>query len=327
MSVVGELTTLLEARPTDTGASAAVSGWARWAPTADGDGSRELPPAEAIEFVGAVDEDAVLGALSITSDRHDLTGLNALAGTSALSGFRRRLTEQADRTAGSLLAHRLLDDLPILLRVAGQAQLVEHPALARRTPAPPPLPAGTQLPGADQCEGWRADGTWVARIIASGGALSMERGDATPSTSEVWPATAPLPAMATRRRRRVVLSRETAADRYPPPARTVATVYFRDSYADPDGVERGLHSYRVQVEIDDSGVVGAIDAEGLILPWPECWAAASNAKVLRGASVTDIDARSKQDLIGRGTCTHLTDTLRSLRHVAAFAGARLSASP
>jgi hypothetical protein len=175
------------------------------------------------------------------------------------------------------------------------------------------------VPGADQCEGWRSDGTLVARIIDSGGALTMGLGEPTSPTSEIWPDSEPLPAMATRRRRRVVLRRESSSDGLAP---TVASVYFRDSYADPDGIERGLHSYRVQVEIDERGVIGAIDAQGLILPWPECWAAASNATVLRGAPVADIEARSKTDLIGLGTCTHLTDTLRSLRQVAAFAGAR-----
>jgi hypothetical protein len=322
VSVIGELRTLLEARPSDSGASAEVSGWARWVPVADLGLCGELPPAESVEFEASVDDQAVLARMRLASDRHDLSALNALRGSSALSGFRRRLAEQTDRTPGALLTHRLLDDLPILLRVAGQARLVEHPALIRLTPNPPPLAAGTQVPGADQCEGWRSDGTLVARIIDSGGALTMGLGEPTSPTSEIWPESEPLPAMATRRRRRVVLRRESSASGEAAAAPTVATVYFRDSYADPDGVERGLHSYRVQVEIDDRGVIGAIDAQGLILPWPECWAAASNATVLRGASVTDIETRSKQDLVGRGTCTHLTDTLRSLRHVAAFAGAR-----
>jgi hypothetical protein len=126
--------------------------------------------------------------------------------------------------------------------------------------------------------------------------------------------------MATRRRRRVLLQQPAATER----AEDIvtATVYFRDSYADPDGVERGLHSYRVQAEIDRRGVIGEIEATGLILPWPECWAAATNAATLRGVPVAELEARSKTQLFGLGTCTHLTDTLRSLRQVAALAGAR-----
>jgi hypothetical protein len=234
---------------------------------------------------------------------------------SAASGFRRRLAEVSAAVPGSGLALRLLDDLPILLRVAGQAGIVEHPAIQPRAAPAAPLPADSRIPGTDQCEGWRSGGTLVKKIISSGGNLTMALAAPVPAESQMWPACGPLPAMATRRRRRVLLSNAETAG-----GPIGVQLYFRDSYADPAGIERGLHSYQVQAELAADGVIQQIDATGLILPWPECWSAAASAAGLRDVPVSQLPVRAKGQLLGRGTCTHLTDTLRRFEQVAALAG-------
>ena len=47
--------------------------------------------------------------------------------------------------------------------------------------------------------------------------------------------------------------------------------HFRDSYAEPDGVESAVHEYRVKGRLDTaSGTILDISAEARVLPWVEC---------------------------------------------------------
>jgi hypothetical protein len=238
-----------------------------------------------------------------------LDGLDVFAplvGHPTGSGFRRRLAELPKTDASLRLAHRLLDDLPILARVAFQTTILDHPALARPSVA-------MSLAGADQCEGWRSDGTMLAQIAAEDGILQMALTDPVEDRPDTW-AIAPttLPPMATRRRRRVdVDERDGGLDVH---------ARFRDSYADPDGVERGLHGYTVQARIVDD-VVTSIDASGVVLPWPECWRATDSAGRLVGQPLSEVDTLVKTGFTGRGTCTHLNDTLRALADVAELVAA------
>jgi hypothetical protein len=314
VTTLGELNTLLEVAP-GAGQSAQVRGWARWQAEPDPAAAKTIPPSEQVELRAAVDEQSVLARLQLASDRRELLAFNELVSGSAGSGFRRRLAEVSAETPGSVLTLQLLDDLPILLRVAGQAGILEHPAIQRRALHSAPLPDGSHIPGSDQCEGWRSDGTLVKKIISSGGNLTMSLAAPVPAESAMWPACETLPAMTTRRRRRVLL-RNPETPRGP----IGVQMYFRDSYADPDGIERGLHSYQVQAELAADGVIQKIDANGLILPWPECWSAAASAAGLRDVAVDEIPLRAKGQLLGRGTCTHLTDTLRGFEQVAVLAG-------
>jgi hypothetical protein len=233
-----------------------------------------------------------------------LDGLDAyasLVGHPTGSGFRRRLGELPRDDAHLRLAHRVLDDLPILARVAFQTTILDHPALARPRVA-------MSLAGADQCEGWRSDGTMLAQIAAEDGILQMALTEPVEDRPETWAiAPTPLPPMATRRRRRVdVDERDGGLD---------VRAHFRDSYADPDGVERGLHGYTVEARIVDATVT-SIDASGVVLPWPECWRATDSAGRLVGLPLSEVDALVKTGFTGRGTCTHLNDTLRALADVA-----------
>jgi hypothetical protein len=236
-----------------------------------------------------------------------LASLAPLVGLPTGSGFRRRLADLPRDTPEQRLARRLLDDLPIISQVAFQTTILDHPALAR------PLEV-MDLRGADQCEGWRSDGTMLTQIADAGGILQM------PLTTPVRDPGGPwdldehtvLPAMATRRRRRVEVAEiDGGLD---------VQAHFRDSFADPDGVERGLHGYTVTARVQADGTIETLDAAGVVLPWPECWRATGSTERVVGLNLRDIDGLAKTGLVGRGTCTHLNDTLRALVDVAELSG-------
>jgi hypothetical protein len=287
--------TVLEVRP-GQGRAATVRGTARDEVLTD----PAVRTAD-VDLTIEVAQDATIASLDYGRDGGALA---PLVGLPSGSGFRRRLGALPRDTPELRLAHRLLDDLPILLRVSGQTSILAHPALARP-------PAGMDLAGADQCEGWRSDGTMLQQIAAEGGVLQMALTEPVDDTSEPWADAAPrtvLPPMATRRRRRVeVTGRDGALE---------VRADFRDSYADPDGLERGLHGYTVTARVGADGRVEAVDASGVVLPWPECWRAADSAGRLVGLSLDEVEQRVKEGLVGRGTCTHLSDTLRTLADVA-----------
>jgi hypothetical protein len=290
---------LLEVRPEQPMATR-VSGWAHddvLAPSAQR--VAECAVRLATEVDGRVSE---LDAGPLTPV------LSPLVGVQSGSGFRRRLAALPADSADLRLLVQLLDDLPIVTRVGMQTLLLDHPAV----PAPT---LRTSTAGADQCEGWRSDGTLVQTIRSRDGLLSMALSEPVDDRTGPW-ATSPVPAlppMATRRRRRVEVT---------PDGDGVLSVeaHFRDSYADPDGVERGLHGYAVTLSVDADGTVREAGATGVVLPYAECWAAAGSPERLVGRSLSDVDAMSKQELFGRGTCTHLTDTLRTLRTAVGLAG-------
>ncbi|MCW2525618.1 MAG: hypothetical protein JWM76_478 [Pseudonocardiales bacterium] len=254
-----------------------------------------------------VSEDGLIATLAAGSLQ---SVFEPLIGTQSGSGFRRRLGQLANDTPELKLAHRLLDDLPILIRVASQAKIVDHPALARPT-------FQMNLAGADQCEGWRSDGTMLRGIEEAGGILQMALSEPVDDSAGAWQESElselpPLPAQATRRRRRVHI--------VPVGDGLDVQVDFRDSYADPDGLERGLHGYAVSIGIDAQGLVQEADADGVVLPWPECWRVTGSAKRLLGLSLPQVEQAAKTELVGHGTCTHLNDTLRALVDVSDLAG-------
>jgi hypothetical protein len=185
-------------------------------------------------------------------------------------------------------------DLPILAQVGGQTFLLDHPG-ARADPV-------IGLSGADQCSGWRSGGQMLTLIARADGVLRMPL---TPTVADPWEPR--LAAMATRRARTLTV---TNLD----PVEVRAT--FRDSYADPDGIERALHEWVVDARLDADAVrIAEIGAAPGQLPWLECPFAGQSAGRLAGIRLDDVEATVASDFAGTSTCTHLNDTLRSLAGV------------
>jgi hypothetical protein len=187
----------------------------------------------------------------------------------------------------------MLWDLPILVQVGSQTYLLDHPG-ARADPV-------IGLSGADQCSGWRTGGEMLTQISNANGVLRMPL---TPEVADPWEPR--LGAMATRRARTMTVAG-------PDPVEVRAT--YRDSYADPDGVERALHEWVVEARLDDADRIAEISAAPGQLPWLECPFAGQSAARLAGLRLCDIEATVAADFAGTSTCTHLNDTLRSLTEV------------
>jgi hypothetical protein len=58
----------------------------------------------------------------------------------------------------------------------------------------------------------------------------------------------------------------------------------------------------------------------VVLPWPECWRAADSTERLVGLPLSQVEELVRTGLVGRGTCTHLNDTLRALVDVGDLLG-------
>jgi Protein of unknown function (DUF2889) len=245
----------------------------------------------------------------------ELALTRGLVGQRVASGFRPKLVDLRATTTGRM-TRRVLWDLPIVVMVSGSARVVDHPKIT-----PPDGPVMSTA-GADQCSGWRTGGTMLTSVEALGGRVRMKLGPAVvPETRPAWPvdlwlADAPsLVPMGFRRARSI-----SVVD-------GVATVRFRDSYADPDGIERALHEWTVTVTIDpEAGTISSISVAPGQLPWFECPWAGGSAAALQGVRPADIDSVASADLYGTTTCTHLNDTLRSLAEIPDVADSARSVS-
>lgn len=95
---------------------------------------------------------------------------------------------------------------------------------------------------------------------------------------------------------------------------------FQDSGTSPSGGRRGVHEYRVYAEIDArSGILVALQALPLVLPFPECPGASVKAARMVGQKVQDFRNAVLAILPGTLGCTHLNDVLRALADVPALA--------
>ena len=95
---------------------------------------------------------------------------------------------------------------------------------------------------------------------------------------------------------------------------------FQDSGSNPDGGRTAIHEYRVFAEIDEaSGVLVALQALPLILPYRECPGASVKASRMVGHVVADFRNDVLEILPGTLGCTHLNDVLRGLADVPALA--------
>lgn len=99
---------------------------------------------------------------------------------------------------------------------------------------------------------------------------------------------------------------------------------FQDSAPMQDGSRLAVHEYRVEAEIDAAGIVRAIRADPLVLPYAECPGSVLHVGRLIGQSAASLREFVPVELARTLGCTHLNDVLRALADVPVLA-ARLPA--
>ena len=244
-------------------------------------------------------------------------------------GFRSRfnavVTEGCED--GSLL-YLLLDDLPGATLVSGYA-LVRGGALEKaphneRPSAERPGDASTVGPfpdfGAqgDICAGWAHDASMMVHVRETG-SLPMALGPPAPTLEEEddplsWHGMGKLPPHGVRRRRRLDLVAPSEGD-----PDHLLDLHFRDSHVDEQGSETTVHEYTVSGTVDlRAGRIGTVSARAHVLPWMECPGALASAQRIDGMELSEVRSRVRKEFVGRSTCTHLNDSLRSLADVTAL---------
>jgi len=95
---------------------------------------------------------------------------------------------------------------------------------------------------------------------------------------------------------------------------------FQDSGSTPDGGRIAIHEYRVHAEVDPvSGVLIALQAQPLILPYRECPGASVKATRMIGKRIAEFRSTVIETLPSTLGCTHLNDVLRAMADVPALA--------
>jgi hypothetical protein len=240
--------------------------------------------------------------------------IGRLIGSVVGPGFRRRVDELVpdERQAGSLL-YLLLDDLPGAALVSGYALL--------RGGAIPATPEhnSAMLSKSDLCAGWAGDGSLMTLIRLNGRSPTPMGPPAPPLGSPdddlAWHQLAPLPTNGMRRCRRLDVISPTP-DRG---GRHRIDAFFRDSHVADAGHETIVHEYSVDATVDAAGEhLVTVSASADVLPWIECPAAIASAARLEGVPLAGLRPWVRKTLVGRTTCTHLNDTLRSLTDISAL---------
>jgi hypothetical protein len=243
-------------------------------------------------------------------------GLAALRGRNVGSGFRAAVAAalpEARRDAG--LLYLLLDDLPVATLVSGYA--LQHAGLV------PAVPRAAYQPTVDLCSGWRAGGT-LMQVLDATGTVPMTLGPRAPELERRddpagWHRL-PEPALrSVRRRRRIDIVPADTRDRDTrggDAGTLVVDAMFRDSHFDAEGVETVVHEYSLTGRVDAATlVVTELSAVAHVLPYVECPAAAASAARLVGMPLGEVRDRVRAELVGISTCTHLNDLLRSVADV------------
>lgn len=240
-------------------------------------------------------------------------GLERLVGRRPLVGWRtglwRYLREELD--AGTAL-HQILDEVPGGVVISGfTGRKVEV------TPMPKPSAAPAEpRRRLDVCAGWAAQGR-AARIFRETGVSPPPvTPPAPPLVSDDdprgWHTLARLPVGGMSRRRRIDVSYRDGG--------VVAAAMWRDTFVDPEGVERVLHEYEVDVLLNpDTWTVEAVRTSPRVLPHTECPLAAPSAQTIVGLPVADLRDRVSADIFGPSSCTHLNDLLRGITDTPALA--------
>ena len=96
-------------------------------------------------------------------------------------------------------------------------------------------------------------------------------------------------------------------------------LHFRDSHADEESRETVLHEYTIAGTAGlHAGRIGAVSARAHVLPWLECPGALASAERIGGMELSSLRPVVRKEFVGRTTCTHLNDSLRSLADIAAL---------
>jgi hypothetical protein len=266
----------------------------------------------------------------------DIPALRGLVGSSAGAGFRSRFNAiVTDGCEDGSLLYLLLDDLPGATLVSGYAlvrggALDEGPRVIRSRREPVSEPAREQsakaAPGPfpdfaaqdDICAGWAHDATMMVHVRRTG-SLPVPLGPPAPILEQVddpmsWHQMAELAPHAVRRRRRLDLVAPSAEE-----LEHRIDLHFRDSHVDDEGRETIMHEYTVTGTVDlAAGRVGSISARAHVLPWVECPGALASVQRVDGMDLSELRTRVRKEFVGRSTCTHLNDSLRSLADVSAL---------
>jgi len=246
---------------------------------------------------GAIDRIAV--------DPHH-RGLASLVGENAFHRFRGMVADAmpGERESGSV-RYQLLDDLPIALMLSGRALRVAGLGLN--------IDSSKRLP-IDICAGWVEGGTLLTGLTGKGPPLHIGPvATAVKRDDDVlaWHEFGPLAPYGTRRHRRLDIWEDSRAAH--------VECFFRDSFADADGVETVVHEYTVHGTFDPTtSQFLSCEADAGPLPYPECPNAAASAQRLEGLTIGGLRRSVRGDFVGPSTCTHLNDTLRSLEDVGAL---------
>jgi len=267
----------------------------------------------------------------------DVPALQVLLGASVGPGFRSRVNEAVTEGCedGSLL-YLLLDDLPGASLVSGYA-LHRGGALEEGSRTGPPhsrprrsdtRPAsrvgagGGPFPdlGAqdDICAGWAHDATMMVHVRGTG-TLPVPLGPPAPILEQEddptsWHVMGELAPHAVRRRRRLDLIEPRDGE-----SEHRIDLHFRDSHVDDQGSESIMHEYTMSGTVDlRTGRIGSVSARANVLPWVECPGALASAQRIDGMELSEVRSRVRKEFVGRSTCTHLNDSLRSLADVTAL---------
>jgi hypothetical protein len=129
-----------------------------------------------------------------------------------------------------------------------------------------------------------------------------------------WHAMADLVPHAVRRRRRLDLLEPGEGER-----EHAIDLHFRDSHVDGQGRETIMHEYTMSGAVDlQAGRIESVSARAHVLPWVECPGALASAQRVDGMDLAALRTRVRKEFVGRSTCTHLNDSLRSLADVTAL---------
>ena len=236
-----------------------------------------------------------------------------LVGSSASNGLRKRVRQAARTARGEeQLMVAMLDDLPGAALVGGYAAARSVPASFRTTREQFEMRL-------DVCAGW-ARGASMDAAFGDQGQMPLPGG--VPLTSGAdddpldWHAIDRLPATGMRRQRLIDLfPMENAAE-----AQVRIDTHFRDTYAVGNDERVAIHEYSASSEIlGRPARLTRLSVVPRVLPWPECPSAVASAQQAVGEPIAVLREKMTGAFMGTSSCTHLTDTVRSLGHVEGLA--------